>query len=689
MSTHLLNIVAGIISLLPSFAKAEGNTMTDTIHLHEVRVAAARRLADTGVEKTTIDSAVLHQNVALSLADILQSNTTLFIKSYGRATESTAEFRGTSPSHTQVVWNGMPINSPMLGTVDFSYIPAYFVDSATLLHGASSITLTGGGLGGAIDLSTHPEYEQGYGLQYVQGIGSFHTFDQFLRFTYSNDRWSSSTRLSYGRSKNDFRYTNYDKMVDETDGNGNIIGHHHPKERNKSGYFDDVNAMQDVYYHDDKGNRIGATLWYGYSMRGLPFLSVDYKDDSDFTNEHQQQTIRSVASWNHQAHKWTLDTRAGYSKQDIAYDYTTSRSNAKVDITHSRSYAQTGFINASFDLYPRSNLQINTKVDLKYAHVRSYDKSPFHIGENYNRGQWEYDLSATARWRPVAPLSIAGVLRQEAYGTDFVPIIPAAFVDVIIFRPWNLILKASVARNYRYPTLNDLYFKPGGNPDLVPEHGFTYDGGLEWNVGGRGWRFKGNATAFDSHIKDWILWTPNTRGFWEPSNVKRVHNYGTEITMNTEVRLGHSQWVLEAGGNYAFTPSLNKGEQINANDASYGKQLCYVPRHSANVNAKLRWRTWALTYNWTYYSERFTTTSNEVGYITGRLIPYYMSGAMLEKSFDTRHMATTLKANVNNLFNTAYVTVLSRPMPGRNFEVFVELRPKLKSHKRPTNEPKN
>lgn len=28
--------------------------------------------------------------------------------------------------------------------------------------------------------------------------------------------------------------------------------------------------------------------------------------------------------------------------------------------------------------------------------------------------------------------------------------------------------KASIARNYRYPTLNDLYFKPGGNPDLRP-----------------------------------------------------------------------------------------------------------------------------------------------------------------------------------------------------------------------------
>ena len=52
-----------------------------------------------------------------------------------RATLSTVAFRGTGPSHTQVVWNGMRINSPMLGMTDFSMIPSYFVDDAQLLHG--------------------------------------------------------------------------------------------------------------------------------------------------------------------------------------------------------------------------------------------------------------------------------------------------------------------------------------------------------------------------------------------------------------------------------------------------------------------------------------------------------------------------------------------------------------------------
>ena len=100
----------------------------EVVHLDDVQVVAHRRLKDVGVEMTKLDTMVLHENISLSMADILSKHSTVFVKSYGRATESLVEFRGTSPSHTQVTWNGMRINSPMLGTLDFSTIPAYFID---------------------------------------------------------------------------------------------------------------------------------------------------------------------------------------------------------------------------------------------------------------------------------------------------------------------------------------------------------------------------------------------------------------------------------------------------------------------------------------------------------------------------------------------------------------------------------
>ncbi|HCD93629.1 MAG TPA: TonB-dependent receptor, partial [Odoribacter splanchnicus] len=76
----------------------------------EVTVIGHRPMKEIGVQKTKFDSLALKENIALSMADILTFNSSVFVKSYGRATLSTVAFRGTSPSHTQVTWNGMRIN---------------------------------------------------------------------------------------------------------------------------------------------------------------------------------------------------------------------------------------------------------------------------------------------------------------------------------------------------------------------------------------------------------------------------------------------------------------------------------------------------------------------------------------------------------------------------------------------------
>lgn len=653
-----------------------------SVHLDDVQVVANRKLKDVGIVKTTLDTLILHDNISLSLGDILSKNSTLFIKSYGRATESTAEFRGTSPSHTQVMWNGMRINSPMLGTVDFSTIPAYFIDETNLYHGASSLNLVGGGLGGAVEMLTKPVHERGFHAQYVQGVGSFATFDQFLRLTYSKDRWAASTRVVYSTSKNEYLYTNYDKMVDVRDEAGHIIDSYHPEERNKSGYFSDLHALQEVYYNAGNGNKLGLNIWYNYSKRGLPFLSVDYKDGTSFKNEHVQHNLRTVLSWDHTREAWKLALKGGYVYGNVDYDYYTLRDQQRNSITQSESFANTAFAKADLDCYLSERWMLTAGASAYYHHVKSSDMSPFHVGDNFNTGRLDADANIQVRWRPVPVFSIAGVVREELHGDDCVPPIPALFTDVIIYRPWNLVVKASAARNYRYPSMDDLYFQPGGNPDLKPEKGFTYDCGIEfstrlpsntnYNSSPRG-KVGGSLTFFDSYISDWILWTPNTKGYWQPSNVKKVHNYGIEATLNGSLLIARDV-KLSLLANFAWTPSKNMGERINSNDASYGKQLCYVPLRSANVNARLQWRSWTLSCQWNHYSERFTTTSNEVTYITGRLKPYYMTDLSLEKRFDWRLLDLSIKGVVNNLLSSEYVTVLSHPMPRRNFEVYFTIK---------------
>lgn len=89
------------------------------------------------------------------------------------------------------------------------------------------------------------------------------------------------------------------------------------------------------------------------------------------------------------------------------------------------------------------------------------------------------------RYRPTERLGLSVGLREEMFGSEWTPIIPAFFTDYLISKRGNLVAKASISRNYRFPSLNDLYFLPGGNPDLRNEHGFSYDAGVSFEVGKR------------------------------------------------------------------------------------------------------------------------------------------------------------------------------------------------------------
>lgn len=138
IKTFITVAVVSAAAVSPPCAMSQGEHQ-----LQEVVVTTRRPMKDIGVQKTVVDSAALKENIALSMADVLTFNSPVFVKSYGRATLSTVAFRGTSPSHTQVTWNGMKINNPMMGMTDFSTIPSYFIDRTTLLHGTSSVNESG------------------------------------------------------------------------------------------------------------------------------------------------------------------------------------------------------------------------------------------------------------------------------------------------------------------------------------------------------------------------------------------------------------------------------------------------------------------------------------------------------------------------------------------------------------------
>lgn len=652
------------------------------IDIAGIDVVAERPMKKIGTQESRIESRVLHDNIASQMSDALKFGTSIYVKEYGRATLSTVSFRGTSPSHTQVTWNGMKINSPMLGMVDFSMIPSYFIDEASLLHGTSSVNTTGGGLGGAVVLATGPAGIRGFGLQYIQGIGMWKTCDEYLRLTCGNDRWQASTRFVCSSSDNDFKYTNYMKSENVYDDDRNIVAQYHPVERNRSCDFRDLHLLQEIYYNSGNGNRFGLSAWYLHSQRGVPMLNVDYRNDSEYANEQTEETFRGVVSWDRIAGGLKLGAKAGYIGTSLAYDYARSLGNGdEAKMIESRSRVHTAFGNADAEYSVGNRWLFTANVSLHQHFVESRDRNIIRQNGDYavvgyDNARIELAGYVSAKWRPTERFGMALALREELYGTEWTPLVPALFLDGVLSKRGSLIVKASVSRNYRVPTLNDLYFQPGGNPDLRKEHGFTYDCGLEFTAGRAGsYKLHGEATWFDSYIDDWIVWLPSFKGFWEPLNIKQVHAYGIELKANLNLLLGQ-EWSLDIDGNFSWTPSINHGDPVNWADEAIGKQLVYVPERSAAINGMLAYRTWTFEYKWCHYSERYTTSSNETVSKISRVRPYYMSDVALKKQFGCRWSDFSVKLSVKNLFDEAYESVLSRPMPGINFEVFLELKPR-------------
>lgn len=674
------NFIIGLMLLCSGSMVAQ--TLSKGLHIPEVTIYGKRPMKEIGVQKTRLDSTVLKESIALSMADVLTFNSSIFVKSYGRATLSTVSFRGTSPSHTQVSWNGIRINNPMLGMTDFSMIPSYFIDDATLLHGTSSVNETGGGLGGSVRLSTQPANAEGFGMQYIQGIGSFKTSDEFLRLTYGDDHWQSSTRLVYSSSPNEFSYRNHDKKENIYDEDMTIIGQYYPKEKNRSGSFKDMHFLQEVYYNTRKGDRFGLNAWYIQSNRELPMLTTDYGNESDFENRQREETFRGVLSWDHLRENWKVSAKGGYVHTQMKYDYKRDAGNGVMTpMTRSRSKVDTFYGQSEAEYYIGKEWLFTANASVHQHFVESRDKNIIRQDGNqaivgYSKGRVEFSGAASAKWQPNERIGMSVVLREEMYGKSWTPLIPAFFIDGIVSERGNIMLKASTSRNFRFPTLNDLYFLPGGNPNLKRESGWTYDIGMSFAVGKEDvYSLTGSVNWFDSHVKDWILWLPTTKGFFSPRNIKNVHAYGIECKSNFSVLLG-KECRLALNGTFSWTPSINEGEPMTAADQSIGKQLPYVPEWSSNISGRLYWKKWSLLYKWCYYSKRHTMSSNDIS-LTGKLPEYYMSNLTLERGISLKGVELSLKGAVNNLFNEEYLSVLSRPMPRINFEFFIGITPKF------------
>jgi len=161
-----------ILLLMGLAGNLQGQMAMDTISLPEVKLVESRvKIHSIGSNIDIIDAELLGFSNSNKLADYLSVNTSFYIKQYGAL--ATPTFRGTSSSHTLLLWNGVPINSIANGLSDLSILPLSTTDEVAIVHGGDGSVFGSGAMGGSIHFNSNTSFTPKKEIILNREIGSF------------------------------------------------------------------------------------------------------------------------------------------------------------------------------------------------------------------------------------------------------------------------------------------------------------------------------------------------------------------------------------------------------------------------------------------------------------------------------------------------------------------------------------
>ena len=662
-----LSLIYASLLILISVEFASGQPISDTIKIKTIEVFADKIIKEDAWKTTTkIDSISMIKALTSNLSELISQNTAIFIKEYGRGAMATASFRGTAPSHTQVSWNGISLNSPMLGMVDFSTIPVYFTDNVSLLHGSGSLSERSGALGGVVKLDNTTDWQNKFSGRLLTGIGSYGTKDEFFRINGGNRKIQSQTRAFYNYSDNDYQFVN--KFIADIDPKtGRYL---YPTQRNENSSYENYGFLQEFYLHSSEKSVFILRYWYQHNDRSLPRLLSNETENNANINRQSENAHRPVAEWRYYGKKGTLRITSGANIQLLHYQLKTKVSGVSDQLViDSNSKSASYIFKAIYNYKFSDNLSLITGANTEINSVNSKNSPINGEAHGYDIQRQDYSFYIQFSKSFSDKLSANLMVREDFIGGKSIPFIPSAGVEYHPIRNKGYFLKGNLSRNYHQPTLNDLYYIPGGNPLLKSEEGMMADLGTGYSGVISKMTFHASLNGYYSRINNWIIWLPTPQGYWEPYNMKRVNASGFELNSGISGKFQTINYHIN--GNYAFTRSINHDDPRNWADESIGKQLPYIPKHSSNLLVNLSRTGYHITWLWTYYSERFTTTSNDKTSKLDVLYPYFMNNIYFGKEIKLSKNKLNIELKILNLFNEEYRTVLQHPMPRRNYSLLI------------------
>lgn len=566
----------------------------------------------TNIDSINVSSYTKSQN----LSDLIERNSAIYLKKYGAL--STPTFRGTSSSHTLVLWNGVPINSVANGLIDAFNVPVSNLFITKLVHGGDGSVFGSGAIGGSIHLENSYKFKKNDNLNIIIEQGSYGLNSNSVSFKSSNDKIFISSLLNRVEDMNQFTYINTSLA-------------NNPLDTNSYGKIKSEQYQFNFAYKNNSFNTIRFNYWRTYNNRevaqNMTIINSDAKQ-YDETDRVSLTLLNYLKYFDFKIQQSYLKEKFNYTElsKNINSYYASNTHITDIDLKKKFKYMllNIGSLYINNNMY--NNNYLNREINERQAAI--YSSLQFH-----SKG-FKSNI----------------VLRKEYHSNFKSPLLSTVALEK---RFYNIRFRYKFNKNFRIPSFNDRYwFSSGaiGNIDLLPELAYSNEFGFDFNS-----LIDIHITAYNINILNMILWQPLDEGVWQPKNVKNVRSRGLE----TKLSLIYDNLKIDV--NYFYTKSTNENNTNNY-DLSLNKQLLYVPKHKVSLILNYKIKEYNLYIQNTYTDKVITSYGfSEDNYLDA----FNITDIIINSVIKNTNIGYTLQ--FKNIFDVSYQTYLNYPNPGREY----------------------
>jgi outer membrane cobalamin receptor len=624
--------------------RADEKVTMDTVVVTATKTEEQRKDVPNAV--IVVDDADIQESPASSVGDLLGGKTGIDWRTrgdYGGASQE-IHIRGMGADGTQVLVNGVTVNSPSLGSADVSKIPLNTIDRIEVVKGSGSVLYGSGAMGGLVNIITKEPKRERIDLKASAGFGTESTYQLSAEqgmFAFGDFGYY----LTANRTLTDGFRDNSD--LSQNDASLKLV-------------LDKGSKLHISFYGDiiDRDNgRPGAKPPAGtqsFEVNGQEIYNAESASLLNRTTENDKHLVLQAKS---QPLTWLgLNFQTDYTTMESKNNnrYYSSFSSGNLPGSKTKVINDIFGLEGNFEITAFEGATLLTGAQYKYYDWDNTSITLDGFGNESSRlansaGLHTTGIFAEAQYRPIQYVRVSAGLRHESHSEFGTEVLPR--FGLVINPMENTALKFNSGKHFKAPTPNDLFwpledwgFNSGaqGNADLQPETGWHTDASLEQTLAGD--KVFCSLTWFQWDIDDKIEWVPDSNFFYRPQNLSHYEANGWE--MGTKIGPFHNTTLSV---DYTYTDAQEQkagGVKRQARYSAYNffkTGLTYWFDFGLDVTTTVR-----------YTDKRPAIYANDTDRSPAEYLSSYWTADLKanQKLFD--HW--TLSCQVNNLFDAAYDT---------------------------------